>query len=55
MASASDKSRFYLEKLVPELREYERKEIFTKVCMLSKFQVQLFVCEIELGLTYLLD
>ena len=29
MAGASDKARFYLEKYVPELQEYERKEIFT--------------------------
>lgn len=31
MAEASDKARFYLEKIVPELREYERKKIFSKV------------------------
>jgi len=30
MAGASDKARFYLEKYVPELQEYERKEIFTR-------------------------
>ncbi|KAK2846316.1 hypothetical protein FQN49_005840 [Arthroderma sp. PD_2] len=30
MAAASDKARFYLEQLVPELREYEKKKIFTK-------------------------
>ena len=29
MAGASDKARFYLEKYVPELREYERKQIFS--------------------------
>lgn len=29
MAGASDKARFYLERSVPELQEYERKEIFT--------------------------
>ena len=28
MAAASDKARFYLERYVPELQEYERKEIF---------------------------
>jgi len=27
--SASDKARFYLEQSVPELKEYERKKIFT--------------------------
>jgi len=31
MAGASDKARFYLEQSVPELQEYERKKIFTKV------------------------
>ncbi|KAI9878672.1 MAG: U3 snoRNP protein [Pleopsidium flavum] len=31
MAGASDKARFYLEQSVPELQEYERKNIFTKV------------------------
>jgi U3 small nucleolar RNA-associated protein 6 len=29
MSSASDKARFYLEQSVPELKEYERKKIFT--------------------------
>lgn len=29
MAAASDKARFYLEQYVPELQEYQRKEIFT--------------------------
>ncbi|KAK5172919.1 U3 snoRNP protein [Saxophila tyrrhenica] len=29
MPGASDKARFYLEQYVPELQEYERKEIFT--------------------------
>ena len=29
MAGASDKARFYLEQYVPELQEYQRKEIFT--------------------------
>jgi hypothetical protein len=29
--AASDKARFYLEKSVPELKEYEKKKIFTKV------------------------
>lgn len=31
MSSATDKARFYLEKSVPELKEYERKKIFNKV------------------------
>lgn len=31
MANASDKARFYLEQQVPELKELERKKIFTKV------------------------
>lgn len=31
MAGASDKARFYLEQSVPELREWERREIFSKV------------------------
>ncbi|CAL5870221.1 uncharacterized protein PFLUO_LOCUS4456 [Penicillium psychrofluorescens] len=30
MSSATDKARFYLEKSVPELKEYERKKIFNK-------------------------
>lgn len=30
MAAASDKARFYLEQYVPELREYEAKEIFNR-------------------------
>src|SRR5277367_1229970 len=34
MAGASDKARFYLEQFVPELKEYEKKEIFTKVVTL---------------------
>jgi len=34
MAGASDKARFYLEQQVPELREWERREIFTKVTLL---------------------
>jgi U3 small nucleolar RNA-associated protein 6 len=29
MSGASDKARFYLEQTVPELKEYERKKIFT--------------------------
>ena len=33
MAAASDKARFYLEESVPELREWERREIFSKVIL----------------------
>jgi U3 small nucleolar RNA-associated protein 6 len=32
MAGASDKARFYLEQSIPELKEYERKKIFSLVC-----------------------
>lgn len=31
MAGASDKARFYLEQSVPELKEYERRKVFTTV------------------------
>ena len=31
MSAATDKARFFLEKSVPELKEYERKKIFSKV------------------------
>lgn len=31
MAGVSDKARFYLERAAPELREFEDKEIFSKV------------------------
>ena len=34
MAGASDKARFYLEQSVPELQEFERKKVFTKVSVL---------------------
>ncbi|KAJ5174701.1 U3 small nucleolar RNA-associated protein 6 [Penicillium canariense] len=30
MSAATDKARFFLEKSVPELKEYERKKLFTK-------------------------
>lgn len=30
---AAEKARFYLEKAVPELKEYEQKGIFSKVCV----------------------
>lgn len=31
MSNATDKARFYLEQSVPELKEYEKKKIFSKV------------------------
>jgi U3 small nucleolar RNA-associated protein 6 len=31
MSAAADKARFFLEKSVPELKEFERKKIFSKV------------------------
>lgn len=31
MSAATDKARFFLEQSVPELKEYERKNIFNKV------------------------
>ena len=31
MAAAADKARFFLEQSVPELKEYEKKKIFSKV------------------------
>jgi len=34
MAWVADKARFYLERAAPELREWEEKEIFTKVGLL---------------------
>lgn len=33
MAGVADKARFYLERAVPQLREWEDKEIFSKVAM----------------------
>jgi U3 small nucleolar RNA-associated protein 6 len=47
MAVASDKARFYLEKFVPELREYERKKIFSKVRFSLSFVSS---CACRLGL-----
>ena len=41
MAGASDKARFYLEQSIPELQEYERKNIFNKVRLLRTFDIQL--------------
>ncbi len=31
MSGSSDKARFFLEQSVPELKEYERKKIFSSV------------------------
>jgi hypothetical protein len=31
MAGVSDKARFHLERAAPELRDFEEKEIFSKV------------------------
>lgn len=31
MANVAEKARFYLERSVPQLREFEEKEIFSKV------------------------
>lgn len=31
MARVDDKARYYLERAVPQLREFEAKEIFSKV------------------------
>lgn len=36
MSAATDKARFYLEQSVPELKEYERKKLFSKVCALDQ-------------------
>lgn len=30
---ASDKARFYMEQAVPQLKEFEEKGIFSKVCL----------------------
>jgi U3 small nucleolar RNA-associated protein 6 len=38
---AADKARYYLEKAVPELKEYEQKGIFNKVKPLSHRQTLL--------------
>lgn len=40
MAGASDKARFYLEQTVPELREWERRDIFNKVRMFRALCLQ---------------
>lgn len=37
MAGAADKARFYLEQSVPELRELERKELFSRVSSSRSF------------------
>ena len=31
MSAATDKARFFLEKSIPELKEYEQKKLFSKV------------------------
>lgn len=33
MAGVAEKARFYLERSVPQLREWEEKEIFSKVSL----------------------
>lgn len=33
MAGVAEKARFYLERSVPQLREWEEKEVFSKVCL----------------------
>ena len=33
MSNTTDKARFFLEKSVPELKEFEKKKIFSKVCI----------------------
>lgn len=38
MSAATDKARFYLEQSVPELKEYERKKLFSKVCDAGKLR-----------------
>lgn len=40
MAGVADKARFYLERTVPQLREFEEKEIFTKVRRTPKAPVR---------------
>lgn len=32
MSNVAEKARFHLERAVPQLREFEEKEIFSKVC-----------------------
>jgi hypothetical protein len=36
MSAATDKARFYLEQSVPELKEFEKKKIFSKVRVLNQ-------------------
>ena len=47
MSGVTDKARFYLERAVPQLREWEEKGIFSKVCLLlvlrKPHQANLFV------------
>lgn len=41
MSAATDKARFFLEQSVPELKEYERKKLFTKVGYLWRTELHL--------------
>lgn len=36
MAGVTEKARFYLERAVPQLREWEEKDIFSKVCCFTR-------------------
>lgn len=42
MAGVAEKARFYLERSVPQLREWEQKEIFTKVRPLARHKCLAF-------------
>lgn len=42
MSGASDKARYHIEQTVPELREWERRELFSKVCFLQSRFVLVF-------------
>lgn len=42
MSAATDKARFYLEQSVPELKEYERKKLFSKVCAVEQAAAKFF-------------
>ncbi len=35
MAGVAEKARFYLERAVPQLREFEEKEIFSRVSIVN--------------------
>ena len=43
MAGASDKARFYLEQSIPELQEFERKKLFTKVIRIELSDIALLI------------